>query len=165
MRALCAVLATTLALAAGAALAVTLTAPTAAAFPVDTGSLAQGPGLDPLLGYAYSLAEAQAHREGVPLSVTSGYRTAAEQDALWRQAIATHGGEAQARKWALPPGESTHVTGDALDVGPREGAAWLEANGWRWGLCRTYANEWWHFELVTFPGTPCPAMLPDASWR
>ncbi|CAM2758580.1 D-alanyl-D-alanine carboxypeptidase family protein [Skermania piniformis] len=65
----------------------------------------------------------------------------------------------------LPPGESTHVRGEAIDVGPQNGAAWLEANGSRYGLCRTFANEWWHFELATVPGGVCPEMLPDASWR
>jgi D-alanyl-D-alanine dipeptidase len=65
----------------------------------------------------------------------------------------------------LPPEESTHVTGRAVDIAPREGAAWLEANGNRWGLCRTFDNEWWHFELQTLPGTPCPPRLPDAGHR
>jgi hypothetical protein len=42
------------------------------------------------------------------------------------------------------------------------GALWLERNGWRFGLCRVYANEWWHFEGVIAPGERCPALAPDA---
>ncbi|SUD48839.1 D-alanyl-D-alanine carboxypeptidase [Nocardia otitidiscaviarum] len=122
-------------------------------------------GLDPLLAIAYDLAAAEAHAQGVPLSITSGYRSPGEQQAMWEDGIATYGSPEEARRWVLPPEESTHVTGQAVDVGPREGAAWLEANGNRWGLCRTFDNEWWHFELATLPGQPCPARLPDASAR
>lgn len=72
---------------------------------------------------------------------------------------------AAARRWVLPPDDSTHVTGRAIDVGPRAGAAWLQTNGVRWGLCRTFDNEWWHFELVAVPGTRCPRPAPDAGRR
>ncbi|MFC4128672.1 M15 family metallopeptidase [Nocardia rhizosphaerae] len=122
-------------------------------------------GLDPPLALAYTLAEQQAHTEGIPLSITSGHRTHAQQDALWQDGLATYGSPGEARRWVLPPEESTHVSGHAVDVGPWEGAAWLETNGNRWGLCRTFDNEWWHFELVTAPGAPCPPRVPDASLR
>ncbi|WP_435826326.1 M15 family metallopeptidase [Nocardia asteroides] len=122
-------------------------------------------GLDPPLALAYTLAEQQAHAEGVPLSITSGYRTPEQQELLWQDGLATYGSPDEARRWVLPPEESTHVSGHAVDVGPQEGAAWLEANGNRWGLCRTFDNEWWHFELVTAPGAPCPPTVPDASMR
>jgi hypothetical protein len=46
----------------------------------------------------------------------------------------------------LPPSESGHVHGIALDVRPVEGARWLERHGGRHHLYRIYANEWWHFE-------------------
>ncbi|MFE3543248.1 M15 family metallopeptidase [Nocardia sp. NPDC059177] len=122
-------------------------------------------GLDPSLALAYTLAEQQAHAEGVPLSITSGYRTPEQQEMLWQDGLATYGSPDEARRWVLPPAESTHVSGHAVDVGPQSGAAWLEANGNRWGLCRTFDNEWWHFELVTAPGTACPPRVPDASMR
>ncbi|MFD3743549.1 M15 family metallopeptidase [Nocardia sp. NPDC058633] len=122
-------------------------------------------GLDPPLAAAYTLAEQQAHAENVPLSVTSGYRTYEQQQWLWQDGLATYGSPDEARRWVLPPEESTHVSGHAVDVGPQEGALWLEANGNRWGLCRTFDNEWWHFELVTAPGAPCPPRVPDASQR
>ncbi|MFI6865421.1 M15 family metallopeptidase [Nocardia sp. NPDC050406] len=122
-------------------------------------------GLDPLLALAYDMAAAEAHAQGVPLSITSGYRTPGEQQAMWEDGIATYGSPDAARRWVLPPEESTHVSGQAIDVGPQAGAAWLEANGNRWGLCRIYDNEWWHFEIATLPGAPCPPRLPDASQR
>ncbi|WP_206508952.1 M15 family metallopeptidase [Rhodococcus sp. BGS-1C] len=123
------------------------------------------PGLDPVLAAAYILAEQQAHAEGVPLSITSGYRTPAEQQELWEDGIRTYGSPDAARHWVLPPEASSHVHGRALDVGPQQGAQWLEARGNQWGLCRTYDNEWWHFELATIPGGTCPPRLPDASQR
>ncbi|MGV9614536.1 M15 family metallopeptidase [Nocardia xishanensis] len=122
-------------------------------------------GLDPALAVAYSLAEDTAHDEGVVLWINSGYRSYAEQQALWEDGIATYGSPEEARRWVLPPEESTHVAGRAIDVGPQPGAQWLEQNGNRWGLCRTYANEWWHFELAAIPGTACPPLRSDASER
>ena len=147
----------------------TLGTATATAAPGDyregLGSAAGTEGLDPLLALAYTMAADAAHAEGVPLSITSGYRTPAEQQAMWEEGLATYGSPEEARRWVLPPNESTHVTGRAIDIGPQAGAQWLEVNGNRWGLCRTFVNEWWHFELATVPGVPCPAMLPDASVR
>lgn len=131
----------------------------------SAGSATGTEGLEPQLALAYTLAEREARAQGVPLSITSGYRTPDEQRALWDDGLATYGSPDSARRWVLPPDESTHVQGKAIDVGPQQGAAWLEANGNRWGLCRTFENEFWHFELQTLPGTPCPPMLPDASVR
>ncbi|MFI1917695.1 M15 family metallopeptidase [Nocardia sp. NPDC020380] len=164
-----------------AAAAVCATLPSAAADPADPASIAPEPpvrqvdslgpsptgtdGLQPMLAFAYNLASNEAHAQGVPLWIVSGYRTPAEQEGLWEDGIREYGSPDAARHWVLPPSQSTHVTGQAIDVGPREGAAWLEANGNRWGLCRMYDNEWWHFEVATLPGFACPARLPDASMR
>lgn len=122
-------------------------------------------GLTPELAVAYTLARRDAARTGVPLRITSGKRSRAEQRKLWRQGLRDYGSAAQARRWVLPPNESTHVTGHAVDVGPRAGAAWLQRNGFRYGLCRSFDNEWWHFEFSTFPSTACPARVADASRR
>ena len=57
----------------------------------------------------------------------------------------------------LPPARSAHVRGQAVDVGPKAGAAWLEEHGVRFGLCRRYDNEYWHFELLAAAkGSACP---------
>ncbi|GAB3134716.1 hypothetical protein GCM10027289_27140 [Tsukamurella serpentis] len=122
-------------------------------------------GLDPALAQAYSAAQQAAADEGVALSITSGKRSWDQQQALWEQGSAQYGSSAAARRWVLPPQESTHVSGRAVDVGPWQSAAWLQRNGNRWGLCRTFDNEWWHFELVTAAGGVCPPTVPDASMR
>lgn len=132
---------------------------------VDFGYASGTEGLTPALALAYTAASTEARREGVSMWITSGKRSYAEQQAMWRDGVAQYGSAAAARRWVLPPAESTHVSGRAIDVGPRAGAAWLQANGAAWGLCRTFDNEWWHFELVRVPGGVCPARLPDASAR
>ncbi len=58
---------------------------------------------------------------------------------------------------------STHDTGRALDIAAVDAQAWLIEHGARYGICQTYANERWHFELVLEPGGVCPPMKPDAS--
>jgi hypothetical protein len=58
---------------------------------------------------------------------------------------------------------SHHVTGHAVDIGPVDAASWLVQHGSDYGLCQVYANELWHFELVTTPGGQCRPLLPDAS--
>nr|WP_228460806.1 M15 family metallopeptidase [Gordonia crocea] len=141
-----------------------LLAPTAVAAPAGAAP-STTTGLTPQLATAYRMAKAQATREGVPLWITSGKRSWAEQNQLWREGIATYGSPGAASRWVLPPNRSTHVTGRAIDVGPQRGALWLARNGNRWGLCRTYANEWWHFEVATIPHTACPPMRPSAAHR
>ena len=89
-------------------------------------------------------------------------RTAAQQR-LVDDAVQRHGSIEEARRWVLPPETSAHVTGRAIDVGPAAGALWLSERSERYGLCRTYANEGWHFEPVIDPGGTCPAMLADSS--
>lgn len=108
-------------------------------------------------------AASAAAADGVELRITSGWRTADEQERLVAEAVATYGSEAEAHRWVLPPARSAHVQGQAIDVGPVAGAAWLGEHGAQFGLCRTYANESWHFEPVIDPGGTCPQMYPDSS--
>ena len=65
----------------------------------------------------------------------------------------------------LTPDESAHVTGDAVDVGPTDAMYWLARHGSDHGLCQTYANEIWHFELAVEPGGRCPAPAADPTAR
>lgn len=116
--------------------------------------------LAPELARALELATTDAARDGVQIVVTSGLRSHEEQQRLWEEAVQQHGSAEQARRWVLPPEESAHVTGEAIDVAG-EGADWLVRHGYRYGLCQRYANEWWHFELRTTPGTACPSLQPD----
>lgn len=102
-------------------------------------------GLDPGLVAALEAAVAAARGAGHDLSVTSGFRTVAEQEALLADAIAEYG-PTEALRWVFPPERSMHVRGLAVDVGDGPAAEWLDGHGARFGLCRTLPWEWWHFE-------------------
>lgn len=119
--------------------------------------------LDPVLSHRFRRAKAAAARAGYKLEITSGYRSWDTQLAQYERKVAETGSAAEARKLVLPPWESMHVRGRAIDVGGQKAAKWLERNGYRHGLCRRYANEWWHFEPLVTPGNPCPKLEPDAS--
>jgi D-alanyl-D-alanine carboxypeptidase len=135
----------------------TAPAPVAPTGTGDTGHLT------PALQRAVRLAIDAARADGVDLAVTSGWRSAAHQQQLYDEAVAKYGSPEVARRWVLPPGESAHVRGEAVDVGPPAAARWLETNGVRYGLCRRYANEPWHFErLAAAVGSRCPPLEPHA---
>ena len=121
--------------------------------------------IHPLLLARFTVAQSFARADGFELSLTSGFRTLDRQEELFDQEVAIRGSETEASKWVLPPQFSHHPKGLAIDVnypGDKVGAYWLEANGSRFGLCRVYANEWWHFEGIIAPGERCPAPAPNA---
>ncbi|MFD9889915.1 D,D-peptidase/D,D-carboxypeptidase VanY-N [Amycolatopsis sp. NPDC059027] len=104
-------------------------------------------GLTPATSAAFTAARAEAFwRHGTLIGLTSGHRDAAEQHRLFTEEVRRTGSAEAARRHVLPPHESRHVAGTALDVRPAEGARWLERHGARYGLYRVYDNEWWHFE-------------------
>lgn len=113
--------------------------------PTATPTSAAATGLDPGLVAALDAAVTAARQAGHHLSVTSGFRTVAEQEALLADAIVEHG-PTEALRWVFPPERSMHVKGFAVDVGDGPAAQWLDDHGARFGLCRTLAWEWWHFE-------------------
>ncbi|MEV7972915.1 M15 family metallopeptidase [Cellulomonas sp. NPDC089187] len=119
--------------------------------------------IDPELMRRFQLARDDAAADGLLLMLTSGWRSAADQQELVDEAIAKYGDPAEAHRWVLPPEKSAHVQGTAIDVGSTDAAIWLGERQEQYGLCRTYANEMWHFELVGEVGDPCPQMWPDAS--
>jgi len=110
-------------------------------------------------------AQAAARKEGIELKIVSGFRTFSRQQSLFNQAIKKYGSTLEAAKWVAPPEVSKHPLGLAIDVNyPNDsiGAGWLEINGYKFGLCRVFENEWWHFEGNIAPGWKCPKMLKDA---
>lgn len=122
--------------------------------------------LNPYLRVRFLAAQSEARREGISLSITSGYRTYERQAWLFARAVKKYGSEAKASRWVLPPELSHHTWGMALDINyPKdpESTKWLARNGYKYGLCRAYENEWWHFEPLTVPGVRCPRPLTDAS--
>ena len=143
---------------AGATSIATTTTPSALGDP----SLPRSPepdGLHPGLLAAFAEAQAAAAEAGHELTITSGFRTAAEQAALLRDEVAERGSLEEALWWVFPPDRSMHVQGLAIDVGDEAAAAWLADAGARFGLCRTLAWEWWHFEWRERweAGRACPA--------
>lgn len=115
-------------------------------------------GLAPTARDAFDDARASAlWRHGQLIGLTCGYRTVEQQRALFAAAVAATGSVEAARRKVLPPEESRHVAGTAMDVRPMSGARWLETHGGRFGLYRVFDNEWWHFEFR--PDGP-PQRLP-----
>jgi zinc D-Ala-D-Ala carboxypeptidase len=122
-------------------------------------------GLDPALERALRRATADAARDGIGLVVRSGRRTPEHQARLLEEAVVTYGSRAEAVRWVALPERSAHVSGDAVDVGPPEAAAWLARRGAAHGLCQIYDNEPWHFELrPDASASGCPARYPDPTY-
>jgi D-alanyl-D-alanine carboxypeptidase len=132
--------------------------------PFDTHRAAVGR-LDPDLLDAIQEAAHDAEKDGVTLVLNSGWRSRAHQQRLFDEAVSRYGSEEEARRWVSTPDTSAHVAGDAVDIGPTDGAQWLGEHGAAYGLCQIFANEIWHFELATTPGGDCPDLLPDSGSR
>ncbi|WP_116452101.1 M15 family metallopeptidase [Blastococcus litoris] len=125
------------------------------AFPAVTG-------LDPELRDALRRAATEAAEDGIAFSVSSGWRSAAYQEQLLREAVSEHGSAEEAARWVATAETSPHVTGDAVDIGPTDAMSWLSAHGDAYGLCQIYGNEPWHYELrPAAVDDGCPAPYAD----
>ncbi|OOC54244.1 MULTISPECIES: M15 family metallopeptidase [Nocardiopsis] len=132
--------------------------------PFDTGYPAIAK-LDGALLAAVQEAARNALEEGIVLHVTSGWRSEEYQRHLFDEAVVRYGSREEAGRFVETSGESAHVTGEAIDIGPTDAADWVVRRGSAYGLCQVYANEMWHFELLTEPGGDCPDLLSDAASR
>lgn len=145
-------------------------------FGVDDGYIEEGESVSPFADDLPAIAHLDAElrgamqdaaraaiADGYEFVVTNGWRSAAYQQSLLDAAIAEYGSEEEARRFVAAPETSKHVTGEAVDIGRTDANSWLSQHGSDYGLCQTYANEMWHFELATAPGGECPAQLSDAS--
>ncbi|WP_235036944.1 M15 family metallopeptidase [Actinomadura sp. K4S16] len=118
--------------------------------------------LDPGLLKALRRAAADAADDGIEFYVNSGWRSPAYQNRLLRDAVSKYGSEAEAARWVATPATSLHVSGDAVDIGHSDAAAWLSRHGAGFGLCQVYRNEPWHYELRTDAADRgCPHMYAD----
>ena len=118
--------------------------------------------LDPALLDAVREAAADAEADGVDVRVTSGWRSPEYQAQLLRDAVSTYGSLAEAERWVATPETSSHVSGDAVDLGPAAARTWLSRHGASYGLCQIYGNEPWHFELrPDAVRSGCPRPFPD----
>lgn len=120
--------------------------------------------LDPDLLGALRRAATAAKDDGVDFHVNSGWRSAAYQNQLLREAVAKYGSKQEAARWVATPETSAHVSGDAVDIGRSDAADWLARHGAAYGLCQTYENEPWHYEMRTDAVTDgCPRKYADAA--
>lgn len=129
-------------------------------FDVDHPAIAN---LDAALRDAIQRAALDARADGIEVRVSSGWRSARYQQSLLEDAVRRYGSLEEARRFVNTPEQSTHVTGEAVDVAPTDAMSWLSQHGAMYGLCQTYANELWHYELMTAPGGVCPQQRMDAS--
>ena len=118
--------------------------------------------LDPALLRALRQSATAAASDGIAFVVDSGWRSPAYQEHLLHEAVSEYGSEEEAARWVATPTTSAHVSGDAVDIGPRDAAAWLSEHGAEYGLCQIYSNEPWHYELRPEAiDDGCPPMYAD----
>ncbi|MDX6679837.1 MAG: hypothetical protein QOE31_3889 [Solirubrobacteraceae bacterium] len=108
-------------------------------------ALRQGKPMRPDVAAAFDRMAAAARRDGVALTVVSGFRSNAEQAVLF----ARHPDP----KWVAPPGRSLHRLGTELDLGPAAAYGWLAAHAQRFHFVQRYSWEPWHFGFVLNAGT------------
>jgi hypothetical protein len=106
----------------------------------------QGEGMRPDVAAAFDRMAAVAMRAGLSLVVNSGFRSDAEQAALF----AAHPDP----RWVAPPGRSLHRCATELDLGPPSAYGWLAANARRFGFVQRYSWEAWHYGFDAGP-PPC----------
>jgi hypothetical protein len=109
----------------------------------------------PDVAAAFDRMQAAARRDGVALLVVSGFRSNAEQSALF----ARHPDP----KWVAPPGTSLHRLGTELDLGPPAAYGWLTANASRFHFVQRYSWEPWHFGFTLNAGTSSVGFTAGAS--
>ncbi|MGB5972585.1 MAG: M15 family metallopeptidase [Nodosilinea sp.] len=127
--------------------------------------------LHPAAATQYEEMTQAAARDGIRLVALSGFRSQAEQEAIFFSLKAERGQDAQTRaEVSAPPGYSEHHTGYAVDVGDANQAAthlnadfvstpaykWMETNAVRYGYELSFppenlqgvAFEPWHWRYV-----------------
>jgi transglycosylase-like protein with SLT domain/D-alanyl-D-alanine carboxypeptidase-like protein len=105
-----------------------------------------GEGMRPDVAAAFDRMAAAARGAGIDLIVVSGFRSDAEQAALF----AAHPDP----RWVAPPGHSLHRCATELDLGPESAYGWLAANADRFGFVQRYSWEAWHYGYDAGP-PPC----------
>jgi hypothetical protein len=107
-----------------------------------------GEGMRPDVAAAFDRMAAAARRAGHLLVVSSGFRSDAEQAALFAANPDP--------TWVAPPGQSLHRCATELDLGPASAYGWLAARARRFGFVQRYSWEAWHYGFVAGP-PPCSA--------
>jgi hypothetical protein len=107
-----------------------------------------GEGMRPDVAAAFDRMAAAAARDGLTLVVNSGFRSDAEQAALFAANPDP--------RMVAPPGQSLHRCATELDLGPETAYGWLAANATRFGFVQRYSWEAWHYGFTAGPA-PCSA--------
>lgn len=112
-----------------------------------------GHSLDASAAEAFKRMVADAARQGVSISLTSSYRSNAEQAVLYQRYLNGTG------NLAAPPGRSGHNRGTSIDVAA--GIEWIQKHGAKYGWYNTGMSfpqkERWHFDYKSGtmqPGAP-----------
>lgn len=119
--------------------------------------------LDPRFRQAVWNMLAAAEQEGVPLRITSAYRSPELQAQLWEAALEKYGDPEVADNWVARPGQSRHNAGLAVDFAGADGgllrdkdsreARWIAENAARFGLDVPMDWEPWQVEMGSGEGT------------
>ena len=112
---------------------------------------------------AFRAMQGAAKAQGIELHSQIGYRSVADQQALWDKKLAQGMKPAEIARTLAPPGHSEHHTGYALDLagsgngllsqGDR-GYSWLQKNAARFGFQQSFqaggqvAEEPWHWRFA-----------------
>lgn len=105
----------------------------------------QGERMRPDVARAFDRMAEAARQDGIPLAITSAFRSDAEQARLF---------EANPDpKYVARPGESLHRYGTELDLGPPSAYGWLARNARRFGFIQRYSWEPWHYGYVHSAGS------------
>ncbi len=117
-----------------------------------------GKSMRPDVAAAFDRMAAAARRDGLALSITSAFRSDAEQARLFAANPNP--------KWVAPPGTSLHRYATELDLGPPGAYAWLAANARAFGFIHRYAWEPWHYGFGANPrDRQHPAQYERGSWE
>lgn len=129
---------------------------------------ADGEKVDRRIAGAFNDMLSDAEAQGYEVHLNAGFRTSAEQQALFDDKVAAFcaGGyddvtaSELAGQWVSRPGTSEHELGLAVDIGTETPALydWLQDNSWRYGFIQRYpenktaltgvAHEPWHYRYV-----------------
>lgn len=108
-------------------------------------SYRQGKPMRPDVALAFDRMAAAAAADGVSLTITSAFRSDAEQAILFARNPNP--------RWVARPGQSLHRNATELDLGPPGAYGWLARNATRFGFLQRYSWERWHYGYVRSPGS------------
>src|SRR6056297_160766 len=120
-------------------------------------------GLQPEFATSVYQMVQDAQDQGIPLQITSAYRSPEVQARLYEAALKKYGSPEASRKWVAPPGNSQHNFGTAVDLAVNNSlirdadspeARWIAQNAPNYGLDVPMSWEPWQVEQAGARGAP-----------